>query len=284
MKVRDVMQRHVAVIQENESLGLAQQLMRWTEIRHLPVVRSADRRVIGVLSERDLLRAASEASATPLFMSRPVRELMSSPAEHIHPNAELADAAADMATKKLGCLPVIEVGELVGLITRADVLSVLAQYPVDGPPEHVSHASHPPPPPTAAIMYPEPIAVRANELLVNVAARMGTVRARHACVVDSEGKVIGMVSDRDVRRVLGDPQSALEVARFSDKLGALRVEAVMTRDLKTIDQDEPFTNALTWLVDERIGALPVVDGHGRLRGILSYVDVLKALAMYVPSA
>ena len=156
MKVRDVMQPRVTVIAHNESLGLAQQVMRWTEVRHLPVVHSETGRVVGMLSDRDLVRATVEAEAKPLFMSRPVHELMTTPVEHIHPDAELADAASDMTVKRLGCLPVMVAGELVGIITRADVLSVLAQCPVPVPnPERRLE-----PPPIASIMHPEPVAAR----------------------------------------------------------------------------------------------------------------------------
>lgn len=276
MKVRDVMQTHVTVVRDDESLALAQQLMFLAEIRHLPVLDSQTRRVVGMLSERDLLRAASLPGDRT---TQRVREFMVSPAEHIHPHAELADAAADMTTKRLGCLPVIDAGELVGLITRADVLSVLAQYPTDyrSPPRSLR------PPPTAAIMHPEPLAVRPESPLLPLAASMASRGLRHACVVDDEGRVVGIVSDRDIRRVLGDPLRALEGERMPEALRELTVAPVMTRNPRTIDQDEPFTNALPVLVMQRVGALPVVDGRGRLRGILSYLDVLKALAMYVPT-
>jgi acetoin utilization protein AcuB len=273
------MQRRVTVVNEEDTLALARQLMRWTEIRHLPVIQSSTVRVIGILSDRELVRAAAEAETWPLVMSRPVRELMVTPVEHIHPNAELADAAADMTVKKLGCLPVLDAGQLVGIITRADVLSVMAQCPVN----HRSERRELRPPSAASVMYPEPVAVRPSELLLTVAGRMATARVRHACVVDGEGRVIGLVSDRDVRRVIGDPLRALEVERLPDAVRELRVEPVMRRNPKTIDQDEPFTNTLPLLVNERLGAVPVVDARGRLRGILSYVDVLKALAMYIPS-
>ena len=279
MKVRDVMQQRVTVIAEDESLGLAQQVMRWTEVRHLPVVHTDTGRVVGILTDRDLVRATAEAQAKPLFMSRPVRELMTAPVEHIHPDAALEDAASDMTVKKLGCLPVMVAGELVGIITRSDVLSVLAQCPVSVPtPEHSSE-----PPPVAAIMHPEPVAARQGERLLAVAARMATARVRHACVVDDEGRVTGILSDRDVRRVIGHPLLALTRARLPRKIRELPVDLAMTRNPKTIDQAEPFTNALPALVDDRIGALPVVDARGALRGIVSYVDVLKALAMYIPS-
>jgi CBS domain-containing protein len=267
------MQKHVTTISEDDSLALAQQLMLWSGIRHLPVRRKPDGRVIGIISERDVLRSYRQLGAEPESFGRPVSEFMSSPAEHIHPDAELADAAADMATKKLGCLPVIELGALVGIITVNDVLGSLAHYPADyrkaqrtTPEQGASIAS---------IMYPEPIAMHADDHVVALAARLAQAGVRHACVVDGEGCVTGIVSDRDVRRALGDPLRALAGEALPSAVRELRVGQIMTHNPRTVNQDEPISTALSVLLSTRFGALPVVDERDRLRGILSYIDVLK---------
>ena len=88
MKVRDVMQKHVTTIGEDESLALAQQVMLWSGIRHLPVRRKPDGRVVGIISERDVLRSFKSLGAEPEGFGRPVSEFMTSPADHIHPDAE----------------------------------------------------------------------------------------------------------------------------------------------------------------------------------------------------
>lgn len=271
MKVRDVMQKRVTTIAQDETLALAQQLMLWNGIRHLPVCRKPDGRVIGILSERDVLRAYKRLGTEPDAMARPVSELMTAPVEHIHPDAELADAAADMSTRKLGCLPVIEVGSLVGILTTSDVLGSLAQYPTDYRKRAPAGAAAS----VASIMYPEPIALHEDDRVLALAARMLQAGVRHACVVDGEGTVVGIVSDRDVRRSLGDPARGLAPEELPQALRELRVASIMTNYPRTIDQDAPISDAMALLISTRFGALPVVDARDRLRGIVSYIDVLK---------
>lgn len=268
-KVRDVMQRHVTLLHDGDSVALAHQLMLWNGVRHLPVLRSGDRKLVGVVSERDVLRALS---ATADAESLAVREVMSAPADHVHPNENVADAAADLITKQIGCLPVVDAGEVVGIITAADVLSILAQYPAkrsvaQGDGECV-----------ASIMYPEPIAVHADDRLILAAQRMAQRGVRHACVVDGTGVLIGILSDRDVRRLLGDPRRTLDGSAFPKGAKELRVSAAMTRDPVSLTQDDSIRAALDALIEHRFGALPIVDDDGRLRGIVSYLDVLQHVA------
>ena len=269
MKIREVMQAPVMVIAEDQTLAMARGLMQWAEVRHLPVIRRKDGRVIGVVSERDLLRASQRApqAASGLF----VREIMSSPAEHIHPNADIADAAADMNTKRLGCLPVIDGGELVGLVTASDLLGVLGQYPADRKRmlPGVQRGT------VASIMYPEPIAVHQDDSLIVTASRMVRAGVRHACVVDGEGCAIGIVSDRDVRRAFGSPALALDSDAIPHAARQLRVGQVMSQDPRCVQESDAVVVALSILLRERFGALPVVNGQGRLCGVVSYIDVMR---------
>jgi CBS domain-containing protein len=273
MKVRDVMQKQVITVAEDESLAVAQQRMLWSSIRHLPVRRKPDGRVIGVLSERDVLRSYRQLRAEPDGFNRPVNEFMTRPADHIHPEAELADAAADMATRKIGCLPVIEVGALVGIITTSDVLASVAQYPADYRRKEKGGRGREGS--VASIMFPDPIAMHPSDPVVTMAARLAQAGVRHACVVDGAGCIAGIVSDRDVRRVLGDPMRALTEESLPAVLRELRVEHIMTANPRTVLEDEPISCALSLLLSTRFGALPVVDANDRLRGIVSYLDVLK---------
>ena len=269
MRVRDVMLAPVMVIAEDQTLAAARGLMQWAEVRHLPVVRRKDGRVIGVVTERDLLRASARAphNASGLF----VHEVMSAPAEHIHPNADIADAAADMNAKRLGCLPVIDAGELVGMLTASDLLGVLGQYPADR--KRLLPAGQRGS--VASIMYPEPIAVHEDDALIMAASRMLGAGVRHACVVDGEGCAIGIVSDRDVRRALGSPTLALEGDAIPRAVRQLRVGQVMSRDPRCVQETDAIEVALGILLQERFGALPVINGQGRLCGVVSYIDVLR---------
>ena len=127
-KVADIMTRKVTTLDRNDSLEVANDLMGLARIRHLPVVE--DGRVLGVVSERDVLRSAlasalgyGEKARKTLLRSVLVKEVMSEPAVTIAPSADLDEAIHTMLDRKIGCLPVVADGVLVGLLSESDVLA-----------------------------------------------------------------------------------------------------------------------------------------------------------------
>jgi len=100
-------------------------------------------------------------------------------------------------------------------------------------------------------------------------------RIRHLPVLE-EGRLVGVVSDRDLRSAapaLGDPEraAALEKIRISD---------VLTREVVTARPDEPIEEAANRMRERRIGCLPVVEGD-ELVGIITSSDVMEALVYLV---
>jgi CBS domain-containing protein len=273
MKVRDLMQRHVTIVRQDDPLFLARQLMGWYGIRHLPVLPSSGHELVGVISERDLFRAYQANPARTDVLERPIREFMSYPAVSIGPDAELSEGAALLTTRKLGCLVVAENNRVVGMLSVTDVLAVLALSPV----EQLAVSRRSPGVTVASIMYPRPIRVYAQDPLLNVASQMAASSVRHACVVDETGRVTGIVSDKDLRRTMGDPRVflAYEAAATPLRVNGLSVAQAMTFNPRVVDKDDAIERALNLLIRERIGALPVVDSEHRLCGIVSYVDLLR---------
>src|SRR5690606_21404643 len=100
MKVRELMQRSVTTVGESDTLALASQLMLWNGIRHLPVMR--DGRVVGMLSERDVLAHASPDH--PLKRPTLVGEAMSAPVKIAPPHMDTSEAAAIMVGERIDAL------------------------------------------------------------------------------------------------------------------------------------------------------------------------------------
>jgi CBS domain-containing protein len=149
-KVRDVMIRRVATIAPGDSLAAAARLMSRRAVSGLPVVSPAGK-VLGVLSEKDLLRKLPGASGHPLprglfdlVVSRVagppgstpgaglrflettnVRSTMTMPAIVIAPGASLDEAVRSLLGHQINRLPVVDRGKLVGIVTRHDLLSGL---------------------------------------------------------------------------------------------------------------------------------------------------------------
>jgi acetoin utilization protein AcuB len=146
MVVRDVMTEDPFTIESDAPLGRAIDVMRAKELRHLPVVDPAGR-LIGIIADRDLRRAAlvpaveEDVSASSRRPLRPpvqaladllVKDVMSGDVLTTHPEAPLAHAARVMFERRVGSLPVILDGRLVGMLTEQDVARALASGRIGG--------------------------------------------------------------------------------------------------------------------------------------------------------
>jgi acetoin utilization protein AcuB len=100
-------------------------------------------------------------------------------------------------------------------------------------------------------------------------------RIRHLPVTDTDGKLMGIITDRDIRLNLPSRATSLSVWEINHLLSKLTVDEVMTQAVITVGPDRHAREAAQLMVDHRIGALPVEDG-GRLIGIVTETDLLRA--------
>ncbi len=107
--------------------------------------------------------------------------------------------------------------------------------------------------------------------------RMRAERVRHLPVVDTEGKLVGIISDRDLRRpdwVDEDPDVS-HVYQLEDQL---LVGDLMTTNVITAHARDRLSKVVMVFREHRFGALPVLDKHEMLVGIITPHDLLAALA------
>ena len=100
---------------------------------------------------------------------------------------------------------------------------------------------------------------------------------RHLPVVDKDGKLIGIVTDRDMRDA--SPSSLLSEEEYQSTLDRVMqhtVSEIMTKDPLTISVYFTLQDTLMVMGSRKVGALPVVDEDGYLKGIMSTRDLLKA--------
>jgi len=102
-------------------------------------------------------------------------------------------------------------------------------------------------------------------------------RIRHLPVVNADNYLIGIVTDRDIRSALPSPiLHEGESTGMEERVRELRVKDIMTRNPITISPAHTLEDALLLIQRTRVGAFPVVDGQGKLRGILSIRDLMRA--------
>lgn len=126
VRVRDIMTTRPVTIGPEAPLGAALQAMREKEIRHLPVVDDGGR-LVGILTDRDLRQASFARFRALREADRDltVQDAMSWAVVTTHPEATTAQAAAVMFERRIGSLPVVEDGRLVGILTERDLLAAL---------------------------------------------------------------------------------------------------------------------------------------------------------------
>jgi CBS domain-containing membrane protein len=130
LTVSDLMTRETFTLRESDSLKTARSMMSLARIRHIPIV-DEELGFIGLVTHRDILSATISKFAEVDKRTRdeidegiPVSEIMRTDVTIIPPDTNLRDAAEVLLNHKYGCLPVVEDGLLVGILTEADFLKL----------------------------------------------------------------------------------------------------------------------------------------------------------------
>lgn len=138
MTVRDFMQTSVFTVEPDDLIDRVFFLLHYEKIRHLPVVDDKGA-IVGIVSDRDLYKALGPKSRSKLVhrggpqesqlqvIPRKVRHIMRRGVFTAAPDDPAAKAATMMAAKKIGALPVVENGALIGIVTATDILLEFAR-------------------------------------------------------------------------------------------------------------------------------------------------------------
>ena len=130
MQVREIMSKDIEVVDRNDNLRTVEERMATKQLRHLPVLEQGE--VVGLVTQRDLFKAAmssamgyGEKAQRAYLQSVRVKEIMTYPVVTVSPDTSVAAAAEMMINKGIGCLPVVDDHQLIGMVTKTDLLRCL---------------------------------------------------------------------------------------------------------------------------------------------------------------
>jgi CBS domain-containing protein len=276
--VRDVMVREVAYAEIPGNRDDVLKALQDRKVSGLPVVKKGE--VVGIITRSDLLRNREEDQTALLMTRDPVL---------ISPDRSIVEASKILIQHKIRRLPVVEGKELVGLITVADIVRVAEGMNIEESIEPYLEKE-------TVVLW--------SEMPLPVAGSLMEFAAVEACpVIDTDLKLVGMISDRDLIKasVIEDSVEKTDmsadggedawmwdrVMRTINKyytVSRIKLRDIPVREAmvppKTAFKTDKVSDCAAVMRKNRIDQMPVVKTSRKLMGMLKDTDILRALVDY----
>lgn len=303
--VRDVMTPDPKRISVDGSLRVAAEMLLSGIFSGLPVVDTQDRPV-GVITQGDLIRRGGlplrlgllaefdshrRESALNELVSRKAAEVMTAPAVTITDDRLLTAAVDRMLTGDVKRLPVVDrTGRLTGMLSRLDIFRTIMREAPDWKRFRAQKIE------VAALRRVKDILRRDTHTVLPDTAIDEVIRVidrndiQRVAVVDAEGRLLGLISDRDLLRYFKKEEAGIWGVLTKGKRGFQQdpcrdglpqcltettAGAVMNAALITIDEEALIEEAIGLMTQKAIKRLPVVDEAGRFKGMISRDSLLR---------
>jgi acetoin utilization protein AcuB len=132
--------------------------------------------------------------------------------------------------------------------------------------------------PLSSIMRTAVISVKMDSKLGEATELCSSRRIRHLPVVNDQGKLVGLVTDRNLRSYISPRVGTISENNADRETLDRRVHVIMIRNLVTGWSSMTLAQAAALMLDNRVGCLPVVDNERRLVGIVTTTDFLRVIA------
>lgn len=305
-RVRDIMTPNPQKVNLDTSLAEVARLLLTSTFTGLPVV-DAENRPAGVIAQGDLIYQAGMPMRLGLLAEsdrqkvsavlealapRQAREVMSRPAVTIAQDKPVTDAVRLMIEKKVKRLPVVDAaGRLAGILSRVDIFRTSMRESPDWKAfqrqtiavENLRFVSN--------LMRRDIPTVSPDTPVDEVIRLIDRNDIQRVCVVDQEGHLLGLISDRDLLVAFSDRHPGIwdyfvSKIPFTERgrrhkhlqwhLELKNAAEVMNPNIITIQEDAPINEAIRLMLEKAIKRLPVVDAQGKYKGMVSRDSLLRA--------
>ncbi len=306
LMVRDIMTRDPAHVAAGTPLSEALRLLLSSIFTGLPVV-DKKKRPIGVITQGDLIRkgglplrlglmAESDQTRRESVLNqmafRHAAEVMTTPAVTIAEDRPLAEAVEKMLTKGVKRLPVVDsTGGLTGMLSRLDIFRTVMREAPDWNAFKAQHIEVGDLKRVGDILRRDVHAVLPETPLSEVIRLIDDNDIQRVAVVDAGGKLLGLISDRDLLRYFKPEHEGVwqllakvkhpfkqEACRAGDLqrcLAETTAGVAMTTELITAGEEMLIKEAIALMIDKGVKRLPVIDNDGKFKGMISRDSLLR---------
>jgi len=262
---------------------------------------------VGIVSERDVFRRTSpcigkarEEEADSKALGERLVEIVTRRPTSVTPDTPISEMIATMLGSRVDTLPVLDGKDLVGIVTASDIMKLFVRLGAiqrlcadGGRKRRLAHLEVSALLPSVVqtvedMMTEKPTCLTSGDCLRDVIGTMQEGSFRHVPILDQEGRLVGIVSDRDVLHHLSFPQGRRQAddSRFRSRLFAtdpkdpslrLPVTDIMKRDIVHVSPDCTVYDAAKMLLDLRVSCLLVTEQENDLQGIVTVTNMMAAL-------
>jgi len=319
--VKDIMTYDVKMLTLDDTIGTCLEIMTDNKIRHIPVVdiatgKDAKPYFVGIVSQRDVFRQISpylekigKTDSDIKALKQRLVQIVTRKPKCASPETPIQQATALMVEHRVDSVPVLLDNDLVGIVTATDVLKLFVRLHaigqlcgenaktgpkrrfVDllaGNSDKAASALSSVLATVKDIMTEQVVCLEELDNLDKVMKVMQKGRFRHVPVVDKQKKLIGIISDRDVlrllpyRKVQRRPRSEVFRADLFDvepnePVTNQQVYRIMNRDVIHVQPGCGFHDVVKMMHEMRISCVPVTDKDKNILGIATVTDVMRGL-------
>jgi CBS domain-containing protein len=269
MHVKDIMSREVFSVDKDQNLHDALKIMKKHKISRLPVINTNHdhiKELVGIMTEKDIARRLGSSRYGNLAPSHfHVSTVMTPHPLTIESNKSIGKAAKLMIENKIGGLPVVDNGEIVGMLTKTDFINTCKGRPF----QEKS---------VADIMTPDPLTISPMERLVH-ARRMIIDEGIGRLPVMEDEELGGIITAIDIARSMISFRKVVPDKYKPARIRNLLVEDIMTQNVKTISKTASIEEVSSIMMENDFSGLPVLE-NGNLTGIITKTDLMKLIVEF----
>jgi len=278
IEINEVMNPEVFVVQENQQVGHARNLMISHGISRVVVVNDDDIPV-GMVTEKDLTRKLKGKG--PQWKSRPIdkisiKRVMSSNPITARPNDKIQKAIELLIKNKIGSIPIVDEDGIAGIITKTDLMKVYTDK-LRGKWK------------VSDLMTPDVITVNENHSIAHVISTMEDNKIGKIVVI-RDNEPVGIITPENISFAhVEDPETGVNVEKIyfirnSDGKAKRNVRVVsmmtagdiMRNHMTKISGNEDAAVAADMMIENKVNGLPVVDGDS-LVGVITKTDLIRGI-------
>ncbi|HSO25432.1 MAG TPA: CBS domain-containing protein [Methanobacteriaceae archaeon] len=267
MRVKNIMSNDVVSIDKDQNICDALRVMKKNKLSRLAVINTNHdnvKEMVGMITEKDIANKLGSSKYGNLPPSHfHVSTVMTNELIAVDMEMNMGDAANLMLENNIGGLPVMEDGDVVGLITKSDIIDTCRGKVYEN--KFVQD-----------IMSTELITVSPSDRLVHARRVMLDAKVGRLLVMEDE-YLAGVITSKDISRAMISFRKVVPDKHKSARIRNLLVDDVMSQSIKTVALTASVSDVAQMMLDQRISGFPVADENSKTVGLITKTDLLDLI-------